>query len=189
MTGQRAWNRLELNAEKLAKRKQPKKSIQELQLLTTLNDVTGRHDPCGVHTSKAYESLHPWEDNYFWQTLSMRHFACQMPHQLLHKFQSITKWHVASSLNSHSAKYNTCHQHGELEYPTCTMLTTLSSPIVGGQSTYLEPMLIYIMRFSMGYIIFDPMLNFKWKFSVGHKNCFSRIISVGDYLFFVLLLM
>lgn len=36
---------------------------------------------------------------------------------------------------------------------------TLNSPITVGQSTLLESMLILIVRFNMGHITFEPMLN------------------------------
>ena len=50
--------------------------------------------------------------------------------------------------------------------------TTLESLDVVGRNYYLE--LTLILMINIGHIYFQPMLNFKLKFKVGHIDCLSR---------------
>ena len=43
-----------------------------------------------------------------------------------------------------------------------------------GHNNFLEPTLILTLRINVGHIIFQPMLTFQEKISVGHSNYFPR---------------
>ena len=52
--------------------------------------------------------------------------------------------------------------------------TELDGPIIVAHSKFLEPMMILKIKINEGHIIIQRMLNFSWKISVGHVNCYSK---------------
>jgi len=85
----------------------------------------------------------------------------------------VTKIHI-------EPKPNTTHYVGPLL--GLRMHATISNPSVVVHNSFLEPMLILIMRVTMGHINFQVHASLLVEASVGHIYCNSRIFNVGGWL-------